>query len=76
MAFGSIGGQAKKDLYSVELPSGYDGSLLGGFEHHDGPERAEDLFLSSTDHIWSLTETKTSDADDICPRIVFQYTIE
>ena len=69
-------GQAKKNLYSVELPSGYDGSLLGGFEHHDQPERAEDLFLSSTDHIWSLTETKTTDADDICPRIVFQYTIE
>ena len=68
-------GQTRYNMYSVDLPSGYDGSLLRGFEHHDWPARAEDMFLSRTDRIWSLTETKTSDRPDICPRIVFQSRV-
>ena len=60
-------------LYVVQVPSDYSNpSVLGGFTKYDWCARSEDLFLSSTDNLWCLTETKQSDPSSIARRVVFR----
>lgn len=66
-------GQTKYRLYVVKVPSGYkNDTVISGYTKYDWCARSEDLFLSSSDNLWCLTETKSTDSSSIAERVVFR----